>query len=162
MKRKRLYLQTTEISASKTVAELVAVLVSAGAREVLTQFAPDRRLEGIRFSIGISKKATMIYALPAKVEPVYRILAEQKPSSNIERLKEQAERTAWRILLRWVQAQIALIEVGMVELEEVFLPYRQAPDGRTFYDLVRAGELTAGPEKPALPPSSNIKEFSRG
>jgi hypothetical protein len=145
MKRKRLYLQTTEISASKTVAELVAVLVSAGAREVLTQFAPDRRLEGIRFSIGISKKATMIYALPAKVEPVYRILAEQKPSSNIERLKEQAERTAWRILLRWV-----------------FLPYRQAPDGRTFYDLVRAGELTAGPEKPALPPSSNIKEFSRG
>jgi hypothetical protein len=36
---------------------------------------------------------------------------------------EQAERVAWRQLLRWVQAQLAMIDTGMVRTEEVFMPY---------------------------------------
>jgi hypothetical protein len=36
---------------------------------------------------------------------------------------EQAYRVAWRNILDWVQAQMALLEIGMVEMEEVFLPY---------------------------------------
>jgi hypothetical protein len=36
---------------------------------------------------------------------------------------EQAQRIAWRQLLRWVQAQLAMIDTGMVRTEEVFMPY---------------------------------------
>jgi hypothetical protein len=42
---------------------------------------------------------------------------------NKQRLQVKAERVAWRQLLRWTQAQIAMIETGMVEAAEVFLPY---------------------------------------
>ena len=41
---------------------------------------------------------------------------------------------AWRIILRWTQAQMALIETGMVSAAEVFHPYMMIDDqkgGRT-------------------------------
>lgn len=41
----------------------------------------------------------------------------------MERIRQQAQRVAWRILKTWVQAQMAIIETGMVSAEEVFLPY---------------------------------------
>jgi hypothetical protein len=42
---------------------------------------------------------------------------------------------AWRQILRWVQAQMALVETKMVKVEEVFLPYIQGPGGQTVYEL---------------------------
>ncbi len=44
----------------------------------------------------------------------------------------RAERIAWRQLLRWVQIQIAMIQTGMVDAAEVFLPYMEV-GGRTLY-----------------------------
>ena len=38
---------------------------------------------------------------------------------------DQAYRVAWRNILDWVQAQMALLEIGMAKMEEVFLPYMQ-------------------------------------
>ena len=34
---------------------------------------------------------------------------------------EQAYRVAWRNILDWVEAQMALLEIGMAKMEEVFL-----------------------------------------
>src|SRR6266478_5746936 len=42
---------------------------------------------------------------------------------------EQAYRVAWRNILDWVQAQMALLEIGMAKIEEVFLPYMQDREG---------------------------------
>jgi hypothetical protein len=54
-------------------------------------------------------------------------------------LQQQAERIAWRQILRWLQAQLALIETGMVDAPEVFFPYAltQTKDGApiTLYQL---------------------------
>ena len=47
------------------------------------------------------------------------------------RTKEQATRVAWRIVKDWLAAQLAMIEAGLVDLEEVFLPYAQNQAGRT-------------------------------
>lgn len=147
----KLYMQTTVVPVNKTASEVVATLVEAGAREILTQFDSSRKMIGIRFSLEV-KKQTQIYSLPARTDPVYQILSEQRQYTfNEEKLKDQSERVAWRLLLRWVQAQLALIQVGMVELEEVFLPYRQGKDGRTFWELVQAGGQLA------LPPASETK-----
>jgi hypothetical protein len=43
-----------------------------------------------------------------------------KKSDSIE---NKARRVAWRQVLAWVKAQFALIECGMVDRVEVFLPY---------------------------------------
>lgn len=63
--------------------------------------------------------------------------------------RQQAERVAWRQLLRWVQAQLAMIECGMTEASEVFFPYMQMLSGNTIYELFKASEfkqLAAGPQ----------------
>lgn len=51
------------------------------------------------------------------------------------------ERVAWRIVKDWVEAQMALIESGLAELPEVFLPYAVKPDGRTVYDEFKGNLL---------------------
>lgn len=48
--------------------------------------------------------------------------------------KEQANRIGWRQILRWLQAQFALMEVGMVDIKEIFLPYCWNKK-QTFYEL---------------------------
>jgi hypothetical protein len=53
------------------------------------------------------------------------------------RTKEQAARIAWRIVKDWLEAQLAMIEAGLVDLQQVFLPYAQDATGRTFYKLMR-------------------------
>jgi hypothetical protein len=143
--KNKLYLQTTSVSASKTASEIVASLVESGAREILTQYEGGK-LVGIRFSLEPKKGCTQIFSLPAKTEPVFKVLCEQKSYTyDIDKIRVQAERVAWRLLLRWVQSQLALIQVGMVEVDEVFLPYRQTKDGRTFWELVQAGGQLALP-----------------
>ncbi len=159
-KSRKLYLQTTEVSASKSASEIVSVLVESGAREILTQFDDDHKLIGIRFSLEPKKGQTQIYSLPARTDSVFRILCDQKTYGyDRDKVEMQAERIAWRLLLRWVQSQLALIQVGMVQVEEVFLPYRQGNDGRTFWELVQAGGQLALP--PAPESETNVREFRK-
>ena len=47
---------------------------------------------------------------------------------------DQAYRVAWRNILDWVQAQMALLEIGMAKMEEIFLPYMLDRKGRTFFE----------------------------
>jgi hypothetical protein len=39
--------------------------------------------------------------------------------------REQAARIACRIIPNWEEAQLAIIETGLVDLKQVFLPYAQ-------------------------------------
>ncbi len=47
-----------------------------------------------------------------------------------------AARVGWRILKDWVRAQMAILETEMVEIEQIFLPYMEAKDGRTLYETM--------------------------
>ena len=49
--------------------------------------------------------------------------------------RAQAERVAWRQVLRWVEVQVAMIDCGMADPAEVFLPYAITASGRTVYQL---------------------------
>jgi hypothetical protein len=56
---------------------------------------------------------------------------EQRPRHWESQWRDQAVRTAWRIVKDWVEAQMALVETQMVTTAEVFLPYAVMKDGRT-------------------------------
>ena len=77
------------------------------------------------------------FALPANVDGVLAVFARQKLKAD----REQAERTAWKNVHDWVLAQMALIEAGQVQLDEVFLPYLTDGRGRTLYQLYQGGQL---------------------
>ena len=49
-------------------------------------------------------------------------------------MEEQAYRVAWRNILDWVEAQMALLEIEMAKIEEIFLPYMVNSIGETFFE----------------------------
>jgi hypothetical protein len=43
----------------------------------------------------------------------------------------------WRILKDWTEAQLALIETGMVSVEQIFLPFAQSENGETLFEAIK-------------------------
>jgi hypothetical protein len=78
-----------------------------------------------------------LFEMPVRTEGVYRILQSRRRHDQWkyeEADKQKAERVAWRQLLRWVEAQIAMIQTGMAEAREVFMPYLFDPvSGKTLF-----------------------------
>jgi hypothetical protein len=56
----------------------------------------------------------------------------------LEERNEQSIRTAWRIIHAWIKAQLALIEVNMVSVQQVFLPYTIMSDNRTLSEHIES------------------------
>lgn len=74
--------------------------------------------------------------LPVKVDECLKVLKKEKkenPRKQIKDTREQAERVAWRILKDWVEAQMALLDIEMVQFEEIFLSYIETDNGQTVY-----------------------------
>ena len=66
-----------------------------------------------------------------------QVLKKQKhenPRKRIIDTPEQAERVAWRILKDWVEVQMALLDMKMVQFEEIFMPYIEINNGQTLYE----------------------------
>ena len=129
-------MQTTKIPSARTAQEIASLLAQAGATAVLTEYNKDRKIRGLSFRLLVGA-SEVPFSLPARIDPVF--VCVQKSRSPRNRLKmaqrdlEQAERVAWRQLLRWIQAQLAMIDTGMVQTEEVFLPYVQTAPGQTLF-----------------------------
>ena len=70
-------------------------------------------------------------------EAVQRVLAKQKVKCD----RDQAERVAWRIVKDWVEAQMAILESEMVQLDQIFLPYMVNDNGQTVFEVYRANQL---------------------
>jgi len=56
--------------------------------------------------------------------------------------REQAERTAWKIMLDWAQVQISLIKLRQAEALQVFLPYVW-DGGQTYYQYLKVNKFKA-------------------
>jgi hypothetical protein len=137
---------STQIAPEKTVAEIQAKLAKAGAHQVLHEYQRGTgELVGLSFRIQ-TQFGNLAFELPANIAAVETILQKQKV--RVRPGREQAVRVAWRILKDWVEAQLALIETGMVTVEQVFLPYCQSANGETLYQAIKrqkfAGLLTEG------------------
>lgn len=123
MKRKTLYMETTQIEPQKTAGEIISELVKAGASSVNTDYQ-DGRICGLRWIMRLCG-GDVLFSMPVRTEPIFALINGRRSYPSSYRIcdREQAERVAWRQLLRWVQAQLAMIDTGMVTTQEVFLPY---------------------------------------
>ncbi len=157
-----LYMETTKISAERTAQEIGTLLAQAGATAVLTEYGKDRKICGLAFKLQIGG-GEVPFSLPARIEPVFKYLQKQRTpmwrSKKEQEDKIQAERVAWRQLLKWIQAQLAMIDTGMVQAGEVFMPYIQIAPNKTLWEQAIAGGRLA---LPAMGEGeSNVKEFKR-
>lgn len=134
---KRLYMETTRIPAERTAQEIGTLLAKSGANQVLTEYAKGK-IRGLRWTMLIDNR-TVPFSMPVRTKSVFTVLQARRRSAwNYEENDAaQAERVAWRQLLRWVQAQLAMIETGMVEAAEVFLPYIQVNEHQTLFQRMK-------------------------
>ncbi len=126
---------TTTIDAFKSVSEIEYILVQHKAKSIMKNY-DNEKIVGLSFLIdnGISQIPVRI---PAKTEECLKVLKKQKqenPKKKIIDTQEQAERVAWRILKNWIEVQMALLDMKMVQFEEIFLPYIETGNGQTLYE----------------------------
>jgi len=133
--RNKLLNYTTSIESSKTITEIMTMLGKNGARAILIDYDNDGHICGLSFKILNTQGNEMAIRLPVDHEAVLRILERQNVARTY-RTKEQSLRVAWRILKHWVEAQMAILQVEMVTLEQIFLPYFITPSGKTLYETM--------------------------
>ena len=138
--KKTLYMETTNIEVERTVAEIQLLLGQCGCCEVMTIFDKQRQVSAVCFQIMFLEKMVP-FRLPCRWEAIYgRLLKRRKNMMRKgapEKLQEQAKRVAWRQILRWVQAQLALVDTDMVKVHEIFLPYVQTNiSGETLFQKI--------------------------
>lgn len=139
---------TTEVAASKSIAEIQRILAKHGARSITTDYDLDGNICGLSFSIMIEQMPLAI-RLPCDVDGVLRALLNADGVPRRSRNKDQARRVAWRILKDWLEAQLALYEVGQAEMAQVLMPYAIDSEGRTAYSMFKEGhvrQLNAAPD----------------
>lgn len=141
-----MFMETTSIPPERTAAEIRVELVKAGANKIMEEYAGGE-ISAVTFAI--SRNGSDIpFRLPIRVDPVFKALNTRRKSWDRSAKAPddlaQAKRVAWRQVYRWIQAQVALIQTGMVQTEEVFFPYLS--NGRnTVYEIAAASDFKALP-----------------
>lgn len=121
---------TSNVDVYTTVGQIQSCLVKHGARKIVADYDENSRLSAICFLID-TPNGTRGIKLPANVDAVQAVLQKQKVKAD----REQAEKTAWRIVKDWIEAQMAILESEMVQMDEIFLPYMLNNSGETLYQL---------------------------
>lgn len=127
---------TTKVDVYTTIGAIQGCLVKHGARKIMQDYDYEGRPQALCFAIN-TKFGMRGVKLPANVDAVHRVLTSQKVKCD----REQAERVAWRILKDWVEAQMAILESQMVQIDEIFLPYMVDNTGSTVYELYQNKQL---------------------
>ncbi len=132
---------TTTVKVEKTINEIQKILAEHKAKAILTEYGETGCITALSFKIEVPQGIIGI-KLPVNQDSVLKILRMQKIKNNaIKATNEQAERTAWRNIKDWIDAQMALIETEMVTIDEVFLPYILDKNGKTLYESFKQNQL---------------------
>ena len=131
---------TTKINALQSIGEIQCSLAAHGARKVMIDYDTAGNPTGIAFAIQ-TENGAIGYQLPANVEGVKAALKRDGAKCD----EAQAKNIAWRNIRDWVLAQMAFIDAGNVQMDEVFLPYRViAQTKQTVYEAIKSGQFLLG------------------
>jgi hypothetical protein len=131
---------TSTVPVSRSVNHIEDRLVRFGAKSIMKEYDARKALEAVFFII-VDHGREIPIKLPARVSNVELVLKGEvrKPKAGTyERIREQAERTAWKLVSDWVDIQLSLVELGQVELIEVLLPYvYDVGQKQTFFEKIK-------------------------
>lgn len=131
-------------NSANTFSNIQKILSTHKAQSIMFDYDNNGRIKGIGFALVIDNKL-IGFKLPARVEAVEQVFyAAKKPKYNWQKAdpltdkeKDQAYRTAWANVKDWIDAQMAMIDTGMVKPEEVFLPYAVTKTGATYFEAIK-------------------------
>ncbi len=139
---------TTEVPANRSISEIQEILQKYGVSGVMMEYEQGTgRIESLAFKIDINGQPWG-FRMPLRwrqaLETLYRgkksvknMYSQQARITAAERTREDhAYRVAWRILRDWVDVQMALVELEIVQIQEVFLPYVIQRNGQTLFENI--------------------------
>lgn len=134
-----LYMETTKISPGQTVGEIMKILGVYGAVLILTEY-DNKEVSAVSFELQVGPHQIVPFRLPCRWKAIYEMLLRRRKRDRYrqgteELLMAQSKRVAWRQILRWVEAQLALVDTKMVDIGEVFMPYISMGN-QTFYEKI--------------------------
>lgn len=131
---------TTTINVNKTIGEIQELLSKHGATSIMTEYS-NGNVTGLSFKIMTSRGEFGI-RLPSNTDRVLQVLKNQRKNNNqIKDTFDQANKVAWRIIKDWIDAQMAILETEMVEMEQIFLPYVMNNKGQTLYEAFKENRI---------------------
>lgn len=119
---------TSQVAAENSISKIERLLVKIGAKNINKSY-DNGILKAIIFLIDVNNN-TMTFKIPAKIDAVMKVLSgevKRPQPGTFERIREQSERTAWKIVSDWVEIQATMILLEQAEFIEVFLPYHYNP-----------------------------------
>lgn len=153
---------TCDVPVSQTINRIRHVLIRCGVSGIMEEYSQTvpGKIEAITFQIKLEGAEPWTIRLPANVQKAWdalwldyadgdKLTADgmaiawnaRKRRRKVD-FKEQAERTAWKIIQDWVEVQMSMIQMQQADFREVFLPY--AWNGKqTFYQSLRASGFRA-------------------
>jgi hypothetical protein len=131
---------TSDVPVTQTIHRIRQVLIKCGAASISEDYSTAGEIISLRFSIetptgtiGIRLPADTEKALDAlwldyvgddklndKGDAIYWNCRKKKRRADF---RQQAERTAWKIIQDWVEVQMSMIQLKQAEVMQVFLPY---------------------------------------
>lgn len=151
---------TSEVAVHQTIYRIEQVLIRCGVAGITKEYADTAgTISAITFSIAMAPGSpAMTVRLPAKVNEAqdalwrdycgHEISKDGLQCTNYSKKKsrasfrEQAERTAWRLVQDWVEVQMSMVQLKQADVREVFLAY--VWDGRqTFFNRLQANGFRA-------------------
>jgi hypothetical protein len=138
---KAIFMETTKIEPSQTVGEIQKILGEYGASAIRTDY-DNGEVVSVSFTININGDQVP-FRLPCRWEALKSFFdSRRKRRSGRGRpyggSVTRAKRVAWRQILRWVEAQLALTETKMAQLHEVFMPYLLVDKGQTIFEKLES------------------------
>ena len=143
---------TSEVPASTSMAKIEKALVAAGATDISKKYK-DSICIAVRFRIMHKTPESpqlgtpLFFELPARVDACYKVLWQEikRPLAGTQqKTRQQAERTAWKIISDWVEIQLAMIKLEQAEILQIFLPYVFDPKNeKTFFETIKSGGYKA-------------------
>ena len=133
--RKLLKDYTTKVPPEQTISEIQQLLAGHNVTAMMTEY-DGRQVSSVSFRINLNGN-DMSFRLPCNWRGVHEILKRPEYSRIPYAEKEaQSIRVAWRIIKDWIDSQLAMVEVNMVTLPQVFLPYAVMRSGQTLSEHV--------------------------
>jgi len=121
----------------RMIAEIQKTLVEHKAQKIMFDYSDTGKIIGLTFGLEID--GNMIgFKLPAKIKEAEEILKEQNLYSDSK--IDHALRVAWANIRDWVSSQMAMIDLGQVKIEQVFLPYMVSGD-KTLYEIMKTNNF---------------------
>lgn len=143
---------SSEVPSHTSVSRIEKYLIEAGATDISKKYE-NQVCVAIRFRMIHKTPETpnlgvpLFFELPAKVDACYKVLWSEVKRPNPDtknRIRQQAERTAWKIVSDWVEVQMTMLHLDQAELLQLFLPYVFDPTReKTFYDQMKEGGFRA-------------------